>query len=100
MIPTEKLYSLSGHVLQRRRVVRVLVWPCRLQRRLQPCRLFLRVYTISPVTVNSNIAWRVDPSGNVGYYVGIGVGLSYGLFYHHSYIYTNCMKGAIKYETT
>lgn len=74
------IYSLSGHVLQRRRMVRVLVWPCRLQRRLQPCRLFLRVYTISPVMNYGDDVGLVGPSGGIissGYGLGI-VSNSYG----------------------
>lgn len=54
----------------------------------------------SPFTDRSNGAYFVWPDGDVVPGGGDVYSDSYGLFYHHSYIYTNCKKGAMKYETT
>lgn len=55
----------------------------------------------SPGTNYSKGAWSILSSGNSeNTSSGYNIDLSYGLFYQHSYIYTNCKKGAMKYETT
>ena len=56
------------------------------------CNFWIR----SPGTRSEYVAYYVKYGGVVDYYDYTSD--SYGLFYYHSYIYTNCKKGAMKYE--